>query len=111
MIGYWGAAVGDVVFAYNQGFVWGTNTNGDVVARISSPGANHGPQIPSAATKHSSNYGIALLYGTTVKAGYHRNRQHCGPYHMNDVGTTIAKVLDAANTGDLDGCIMNDLLI
>ncbi|WP_407267802.1 alkaline phosphatase family protein [Radiobacillus sp. PE A8.2] len=107
-LGFWGEEAGDVLFAYSQGFVWGYNTNREVVAAVSSPGANHGPQIPTASTLHSSNYGIALFDGPTVHNGVKRNRDK--PYKMNDMGTTIASILGLKNCNQLDGRVMKDLL-
>jgi len=114
MIGYWGEEMGDVIFAYNQGFVWGFNHNRDIVAPITAPSANHGPQIPTARTKHSSNLGIAMLHGPTIRQGVqgrHRERGSCAaPYKMNDMGATIAHVLGLSDTGGLDGRPLHDLL-
>ncbi|GMA64887.1 alkaline phosphatase family protein [Alicyclobacillus fastidiosus] len=110
MIGYWGSHTGDVIFAYNQGFVWGTNQC-DTVAAVSQPGANHGPQIPTASTGYSSNYGIALWYGDGTRSGYVRDRLCYGAYAMNDVGTTISKLLGLSQTLGLDGRFMQDLFI
>lgn len=107
-LGFWGEAAGDVLFAYNQGFVWGYNHNRDAVAPVTSPGANHGPQIPTAATAHSSNYGIALFYGPEVRQGARRDRT--SPYKMNDMGTTIARMLGLQGCEGLDGRLMHDLL-
>ncbi|GGB31934.1 hypothetical protein F3157_16290 [Virgibacillus dakarensis] len=108
IIGYWGSDMGDVIFAYSQGFVWGTNKK-DVVAKVSSPGANHGPQIPSARTAHSSNSGIFVITGATSKAGYKRSSNTAGPYLMSDVGRTIANLLGIKNPPTLDGRFMADL--
>ncbi|RSL33610.1 hypothetical protein D7Z54_09880 [Salibacterium salarium] len=110
IIGYWGSKMGDVIFAYNNGFVWGRNLKGDVVSPVSSPGANHGPQIPTAKTKYSSNYGIVLFHGSTTKAGYKRDCEQFGPYMMNDVGVTIGETLGLKQTELLDGKFMNDLV-
>src|SRR5699024_4196277 len=55
VIVYWGEDVGDVIFSYNQGFVWGSNINVDIISPVSKHGANHGPQIPTAKTSYSSN--------------------------------------------------------
>ncbi|WP_042143557.1 alkaline phosphatase family protein [Paucisalibacillus sp. EB02] len=110
IIGYWGPLMGDVIFAYSQGFVWGTNKK-DVVAKVSSPGANHGPQIPSARTEHSSNWGIFVASGRTSKTGYHRDSQVSGPYFMSDAGRTIGDLLGINDTSTLDGRFMTDLFM
>ncbi len=108
-LGFWGDDAGDVIFAYNQGFVWGYNDNRDIVAPVTAPGANHGPQIPTASTAHSSNYGIALFMGPTVNKGAKRDRT--SPYKMNDMGTTIAGILGLKDCSQLDGRRMQDLIV
>ncbi|MDF2962281.1 MAG: hypothetical protein K0S39_4016 [Paenibacillus sp.] len=110
MVGYWGEEMGDVIFAYSLGFVWGSNMQGESVAPVSSPGANHGPQIPTAATGHSSNYGISLWHGPSIREGYNRNRSTYGPYRMNDVGATIGRLLGVNSMETLDGSFMHDIL-
>lgn len=109
VVGYWGDEMGDVLFAYSLGFVWGRNARGDVVAPVSSPGANHGPQIPTAATAHSSNFGLSLWHGPSIRPGYARDRRMQGPYRMNDAGTTICRLLGLRALGSLDGSFMHDL--
>lgn len=111
IIGYWGEDAGDVIFAYNQGFVWGSHVSGTTVSAVSVPSANHGPQIPSASTGYASNYGIAIMHGSCFKRGGWRDDTKLGPYFMNDLGTTIAKLLEVSNRGNLDGRLMNDLLV
>ncbi|MFZ4453999.1 alkaline phosphatase family protein [Salibacterium aidingense] len=100
IIGYWGPYVGDVVFAYNKGFVWGKN-NKDVTAPVSEPGANHGPQIPTASTSHSSNLGIALFYGNSVNSNLPSSPNEA-PFSMAQAGETIAKLLKVDKRDTLD---------
>lgn len=101
-IGYWGAHAGDVVFAYNQGFVWGTNVAGDTVAAVQSPGANHGPQIPTAHTAFASNEGLAIMRGPGITPGGTLASGN-GLYRMDDVGATFADWLDLSNRAALEG--------
>ncbi|WP_040978400.1 alkaline phosphatase family protein [Oceanobacillus jeddahense] len=108
IIGYWGSDMGDVIFAYNLGFVWGTNKK-DIIAEVSVPGANHGPQIPSSKTEHSSNLGVFIASGKTSNKGYKRNIVENGPYLMDDAGKTIADLLGIKDTSTLDGRFMTDL--
>ncbi|MGY4688188.1 alkaline phosphatase family protein [Salibacterium sp. K-3] len=100
IIGYWGADVGDVIFAYNKGFVWGKN-NKDVTAPVSGPGANHGPQIPTASTNHSSNLGIAMFYGDAVNSSFPPAHNEA-PFSMAQAGQTIAKLLKVDKRDTLD---------
>ncbi|MEH7387802.1 alkaline phosphatase family protein [Bacillus sp. JJ1521] len=108
MIGYWGENMGDVIFTYNQGFVWGSN-NKDIVGSVTSHGANHGPQSPSSKTRDSSNLGLFICQGKHVKSGYKRKTSHIGYYLMNDCGTTIAKII-GIQLKTLDGRVMADLM-
>lgn len=108
IIGYWGDEMGDVIFTYEQGYVWGTNKK-DVIAPVSSPGANHGPQKPSAKTSYSSNQGISIFYGPYNKEGYKYNQEKAGPYLMSDVGKTVLELLGVKNTPTIDGHFMSKL--
>ena len=108
MIGYWGDKMGDVIFTYNQGFVWGSNHK-DVVGPVTSPGANHGPQSPTARTKDSSNLGVFISHGELIKKCYKRDTSNKGYYSMNDCGTTIANLI-GVSLSSLDGRVMADLL-
>jgi len=72
LVGYWGHRTGDVVFIYNAGFAWG-NPDGDVSVGPAPPGANHGPQVPTAETALSSNLGTWVMAGPGIKPGYRRD--------------------------------------
>ncbi|PIJ52083.1 hypothetical protein BL250_01840 [Erwinia sp. OLTSP20] len=108
-MGYWGHCAGDIVFAYNTGFVWGVSRYGEDICPVEVPGANHGPQKPTAQTAMSSNYGALLAFGAGIRQGYYRNRQQLGPYTMVDPAATIAHLLDIDHS-QLDGRVMFDLL-
>lgn len=107
--GYWGEFAGDVLFTYNSGFVWGTSVTGEDICPVVAPGANHGPQKPTAETAHTSNYGVLLAWGAGIRKGYYHNRHQHGPYRMADAGVTIAYLLGASRD-TLDGAIMQALL-
>ena len=109
-IGFWGECAGDIVFAYNSGFVWGVSQGGEDICPVEVPGANHGPQKPTAETTMSSNYGALLMYGAGVRQGYYRDRQKLGPYHMTDPAATIAHLLGLP-LDTLDGRVMHDLIL
>jgi hypothetical protein len=108
-VGYWGEFAGDVLFTYNSGFVWGTSVTGEDICPVVAPGANHGPQKPTAETAHTSNYGVLLAWGAGIRKGYYHNRHQHGPYRMADAGATIAYLLDVKRD-TLDGTIMQALL-
>nr|WP_163502100.1 alkaline phosphatase family protein [Halomonas socia] len=110
VLGYWGYAAGDVLFAYASGFVWGVNRRGDTVAAVESAGANHGPQVPSASTVFASNHGLAILHGTGIRPGsrlpFDTRR---GIQRMDNAGATFAHLL-GLDTTTLDGMLLNALL-
>ena len=108
-VGYWGDSAGDLLFTYSTGFVWGTSRGGEDICPVTAPGANHGPQKPTAETDHSSNYGVILAYGAGIQKGYYRDRQQRGPHRMVDPAATIAHLLGIEH-GSLDGNVMYDFL-
>jgi len=108
-VGYWGENAGDVLFTYNAGFVWGTSRTGEDICPVSAPGANHGPQKPTAETEHSANYGVVLAYGAGIKKGYYRDRRQLGPHRMTDPAATIAHLFGIDHDA-LDGNVMYDFL-
>jgi len=108
-IGYWGEHAGDVLFTYDTGFVWGTSLDGEDICPVVAPGANHGPQKPTAETGHTSNYGVLLALGAGIRQGYYHDRHRYGPYRMADPGATIAWLL-GVEQDTLNGTIMQALL-
>lgn len=107
--GYWGDRAGDILFTYSTGFVWGRSRGGEDICPVEQPGANHGPQKPTAQTDHASNYGVILAYGAGIKKGYYRDRRQRGPHRMTDPAATIAHLLGIAHDS-LDGNVMYDFL-
>ncbi|HAU5563142.1 TPA: hypothetical protein JD264_04935 [Serratia fonticola] len=107
-LGFWGDCAGDIVFAYNTGFVWGVSQTGEDICAVEEPGANHGPQKPTAETALGSNYGVMLAWGKGIRQGYYHPRQQRGPYRMTDPAATLAHWL-GLNTRDLDGRIMSEI--
>ncbi|MEN0581549.1 alkaline phosphatase family protein [Phytobacter palmae] len=107
--GYWGEYAGDVLFTYDSGFVWGTSASGEDICPVVAPGANHGPQKPTARTAHTSNYGVLLAFGAGIRRGYYHDHHHHGPYRMADPGATIAWLL-GVKRDTLDGSVMQALL-
>lgn len=110
VLGYWGERAGDVLFAYAPGFVWGSNVHGDTVAEVTTPGANHGPQVPTASTAFASNHGVAIFHGAGVRQGselpFDTTR---GIQRMDSAGATFARLLDLS-TDSLDGKALEALL-
>lgn len=108
-LGFWGPCAGDIIFAYNAGFVWGVSPGGEAICPVDAPGANHGPQKPTAETAMASNYGALVMYGAGIRRGYYRDRRALGPYRMIDPAATIAHLLGLP-LDTLDGRVMHDLL-
>lgn len=106
-IGYWGQYAGDIIFTYNTGFVWGVSAGGEDICPVTTPGANHGPQKPTATTNMSSNYGVFLACGAGIRQGYYRERATIGPKRMVDPAATIAELFDIKQS-TLDGVVMTD---
>ncbi|WP_322528471.1 alkaline phosphatase family protein [Salinicola sp. LHM] len=109
-LGYWGELMGDVLFAYAPGFVWGTNERGDTVAELVTPGANHGPQVPTASTAFASNHGVAFFHGLGIRGGVELPFDTArGIQRMDSAGATFARLLGLP-TDSLDGKPLTTLL-
>jgi predicted AlkP superfamily phosphohydrolase/phosphomutase len=108
VIGYWGERTGDVVFIYNAGFAWGHPGAGLSVAPAS-PGANHGPQVPTAETALSSNLGVWVIAGPGIKPGYARDAGRIGPARLIDFVPTLCHALDIAPPAQCQGAVEYDL--
>ncbi len=109
-LGYWGERMGDVLFAYAPGFVWGTNERGDTVAELVTPGANHGPQVPTASTAFASNHGVAFFHGVGIRGGVELPFDTArGIQRMDSAGATFARLLGLP-TDSLDGKPLTALL-
>ncbi|RLE94814.1 MAG: hypothetical protein DRN04_01850 [Thermoprotei archaeon] len=108
LVGLWGPHVGDVVFVYSQGFTWGADSVWD--GSITVGGANHGPQIPTAETEYSSNYGVLIIAGPGVKEGYERPVDFLGPAQLVDVAPTVSYLLGILPPRHTQGRILYDFL-
>jgi len=106
MIGLWGEHVGDIVFAYSPGFTWGHREVFEGTLRVG--GANHGPQIPTAETELSSNYGTFIIAGPNIKKGYVRPVDFLGPVYLVDVAPTVAYILNVKPPRHNQGRILYD---
>ncbi|WP_110707491.1 alkaline phosphatase family protein [Salinicola sp. CR57] len=109
-LGYWGERMGDVLFAYAPGFVWGTNQRGDTVAELVTPGANHGPQVPTASTGFASNHGVAFFHGAGIRPGVELAFDTArGIQRMDSAGATFARLL-GLSTDSLEGKVLEGML-
>ena len=108
LIGYWGERAGDVVFIYNAGFAWGQPHKGASVAPAH-PGANHGPQVPTAETALSSNLGAWIIAGPGIKAGYRRDMNRLGPARLIDFVPTLCRALSITPPAQCQGAVEYDI--
>ena len=92
VLGYYGSAFGDVVFAYNPGFSWGVLPNGSDIDQSLATGTNHGAQIPSAETRFNSNLGVIYAWGPGIIPG-RRDEEMMGPIPIDAVAPSLSKLL------------------
>jgi predicted AlkP superfamily phosphohydrolase/phosphomutase len=108
LVGYWGERTGDVVFIYHAGFAWGDPHGGATVAPAP-PGANHGPQIPTAETALSSNLATWIMAGPGIKPGYRRDMHRLGPARLIDFVPTLCHALDIVPPAQCQGAVEYDI--
>jgi predicted AlkP superfamily phosphohydrolase/phosphomutase len=107
LIGFFGETVGDVIFVYNNGFSWTQPRSGTIdVAR---GGANHGPQLPTAATAMSSNLAVLMAWGPGIRPGYERDRERLGLMRLLDVVPTVCHVLGIRPPAQATGAVLWDI--
>jgi len=111
LIGLWGEDIGDVVFLFNRGCIWGGMRSGagEEIVRPTG-GARHGPQPPTTETEYSSNYATFVMAGPGVKKGYARPLDRLGPISLTDVVPTIAYLLDIPPPAHSQGTVLYDML-
>jgi len=108
LIGYWGERTGDVVFIYNAGFAWG-HPGAGASAAPAPPGANHGPQVPTAKTALSSNLAVWVIAGPGIKPGYTRDMSRIGPARLIDFVPTLCQALGIAPPAQCQGAVEYDI--
>ena len=110
VLGYFGSAFGDVVFAYNPGFSWGVLPNGADIGASVATGTNHGAQIPSAETSYNSNLGVIYAWGPGIKPG-RRDEEMKGPIPIDEVGTSLSQLLGCPMPKDATAATIRDMLV
>lgn len=118
--GLYGEQLGDVVAVYNPGFSWSGHGGEDwdrediIFADPDPEGfdylAHHGPGLPTASTKTSTNLAFLLMYGPGVKEGYERNIDRMNYVKVLDVAPTISYFLDCATPEHNQGAVLNDFI-
>lgn len=110
LIGYWGAEAGDVHFAYNPGFVWGSRPGAPSIFASQSPIANHGPQIVTGSTGYSSLMGTLLAWGPGITRNAARDESRLGPIPIAAVAPTVSHLLDCAPPRDCTFAPVREML-
>ena len=109
VLGYFGSAFGDVVFAYNAGFSWGILPDGSDIGLSIATGTNHGAQVPSAETAFNSNLGILYAWGPGIKPGK-RDEEMKGPIPIDEIAPTLAHLLDCPVPKDCTAAPIREVL-
>ncbi len=120
LVGYWGDRVGDLFFVQSAGYAWSWGLGeqkGDQLALFEDVDPNgyeftahHGPQIPTAETKISSNYAVLVMSGPGIKKGYKRPVDQIGPVRLVDIVPTLAHLINLPPPAQSQGAVLNDFL-
>lgn len=114
LLGQWGDQCGDVVFAWDHGYVsgyygqWRGIAGGGCVGAPNVYGAHHGGFLPTQS-QTSSSFGSWLLAGPGVKQGYERPVDKLGYIHAADVVPTFCELLGAEPPRQAQGTVARDL--
>ena len=115
LLGQWGDQCGDVIFAWDHGYVSGYYTQwlgivgGGSVGAPEVYGAHHGGFIPTD-NGFSSTYGSFLLAGPSLKQGYERPTDQLGYIQAVDVVPTLCHILGIDPPAQSQGAVARDLL-
>ena len=116
LLGQWGDQCGDVVFAWDHGYVsgyygqWRGIAGGGCVGAPNVYGAHHGGFLPTQS-QTSSSFGSWLLAGPGVKQGYERPVDELGYIHAADVVPTFCEMLGAEPPRQAQGTVARDLFV
>ncbi|MXX14062.1 MAG: hypothetical protein F4Z86_11540 [Gemmatimonadetes bacterium] len=115
ILGQWGDQCGDVIFAWDHGFVsgyygqWKGIVGGGCVGAPEVFGAHHGGFIPTRSDI-SSSFGSFFLSGPGIKKGYERPTDKLGYIHAADVVPTLCHIFGIAPPDQSQGAIAYDIL-
>ena len=110
LIGYWGENCGDVIFIYAAGFSWVKRAGAETILQARA-GANHGSQVPTAATDFSSNLAFMAFKGPDIRPGYQRDVEMGGYMRLVDLVPTLCYLMELDVPDTAQGCVLHDLLI
>ena len=114
LLGQWGDQCGDVVFAWDHGYVsgyygqWQGIVGDGAAGAPHSFGAHHGGFIPTQS-EISSSFGTLMLSGPGLKKGYERPADILGYIHAVDVVPTFCHILETSPPAQSHGAIVYDL--
>ena len=114
LLGQWGDQCGDVIFAWDHGYVsgyygqWKGIVGGGSVGAPEVFGAHHGGFIPTQS-EVSSSFGTLMLAGTGLKKGYTRPPDSLGYIHAVDVVPTFCYLIDVDPPLQSHGAVAYDL--
>ena len=114
ILGQWGDQCGDVVFAWDHGYVsgyyaqWKGIVGGGSAGAPEEYGAHHGGFIPTQ-TELSSTFGTLLLAGPNLKQGYERPVDTLGYIHTADVVPTFCHWMGVKPPAQSQGAVAYDL--
>ena len=110
-----GDQCGDVIFAWDHGYVsgyygqWKSIVGGGSVGAPEVFGAHHGGFIPTQS-EASSSFGTLMLSGPGLKKGYTRPTETLGYIHAVDVVPTFCHLLGVDPPRQSHGTIARDLI-
>jgi len=114
LLGQWGDQCGDVVFAWDHGYVsgyyaqWQEIVGGGSVGAPAVYGAHHGGFLPTD-NGFSSTFGTMMIAGPGIKAGYERPTNRLGYIQAVDVVPTYCHLLGIDPPAQSQGAIARDL--
>ena len=114
LLGQWGDQCGDVVFAWDHGYVsgyygqWKEIVGGGCVGAPSVFGAHHGGFVPTQS-HISSSFGSFLIAGKGLKQGYERPSEKLGYIHAVDIVPTLCHILGVDPPAQAQGTVARDL--
>lgn len=116
LLGFWGPSAGDVVFCFNDGFSWPDEPNPIVAgspdmtpAPLFPNGAHHGPKLPTARSRLSSNTALVLVTGPGVKSGLRWDGDLTGWPRLIDIAPTVAHLLGIRSPRNSHGAVISGL--
>ena len=114
LLGQWGSQCGDVVFAWDHGYVsgyfgqWRGIVGGGAAGAPEVFGAHHGGFLPTR-NDLSSSFGTMMIAGPGVRKGYERPVEELGYIHAVDVVATWCHLFGVEPPAHCQGAVARDL--